>query len=120
MQDWRLAGVEILKEAQDMISPTQHVEFGKRFSSRGQQLGQISPRDELHHEKLAVILTEIIHYLGQCHVTKISEQCGLTLKGPARVGIGSDESFFQCDHAANTLVDRFVNCAHAALTQLAD
>src|SRR5581483_5460266 len=82
-----------------------------------QHLGQIDAGDVLHHQKLPVTFVKVIADTRQSRVMKPRQKTCFALKLLAQFFIGK-KRLFERDNRIQTLINGFVNRAHAALSKL--
>ena len=80
MDDLAVAGVQIDKRVEQLIGPGNHDCSGKRAWLLGNNLRQVGPGDELHYQKCAVALGEIVTDARQGRMMKLSQQPRLLFK----------------------------------------
>src|SRR5215213_4951909 len=118
MDDLRLLGMEVVERIEQLISPRQNLVCRKRPAFARHHLRQVIAGDKLHDEKLAVGFGKMVADAWQRRMMQASEQTGLALELLSQAFIRK-KRLFQRHGRIETLVDRLVNRAHAALPELA-
>ena len=90
----------------------------KRATSLLKEGRQVITKNEVHHEKLPVGVTEMVSDPWQMGVLEVGQEAGLALKGMDILRVG-DERLFDGDVVAEARINGFVNGPHAALPDLA-
>src|SRR5213079_636106 len=114
MNDLRLLGVQIIECIAKLIGPARNLSFRKRRSARSQHFRKVLTGDVLHDEKLTVAFVEVIAYAWPCRMMHPRQQSRLAFELFAQL-LFRKEGFLEGDSRIQTLVNRLVYRAHAAL-----
>src|SRR5690242_271714 len=118
MNDLRFLCVQIIERVEQLIRPRQHLVGGKRTSFTRHHLRQVVAGDVLHHEKLPVGFGKMVADARQRGMMQTCEQPRFAFELFAQTFVGK-ERLFQRDGGIETLIDGFIDGAHAALAELA-
>src|SRR6185503_10945241 len=113
----RILRVKIVERIEQLIGPGQNLIGGKRASFTSHHLRQIVAGNKLHHEELAVAFRKMVTHARQRGMMQTSEQTRFAFELFAQPFVGK-QGFFQRNGRIETLIDRLVDSAHAALSEL--
>jgi len=101
-----------------IIGPAQHLRW-LNGSPAIPTILQVVTRNELHYEKISITLAEVVHHLGKAWCFKLASKDASRANADRAFIFLASEGFFQRDDAANTLINRFVDCTHPAFAKFA-
>ena len=119
VHDLAFTRVQINKRVQQLISPGDHRLMRKRSGLSRDDFRQVGSFDQLHHEKCAVALSEVICDSRQPWVIQARHQPSFAFELFPKVFI-TRECLLERDRMAESQVYCFINCAHAAFSQVTD
>src|SRR6266550_495796 len=109
--------VQVIKRVQQLVAPGEYLVRWKRAALVCHHLCQIVAGDVLHDQKLTIAFAKMIAHARQSRMMHARKQTRLALKLSSQALVGK-QSFLECDGGIETLIDRFVDCTHAALAEL--
>src|SRR5229473_172989 len=119
MDDLPVASVQIDQCVEQLIGPGNHGAPRKRARLLGNNLSEVSAGDELHYQKCPVAFREIVTDARQRWMMELRQQTRLLLKLSPETFVNR-KGFLQSNRRIQSQIDRFINGAHPAFTQLPD